>query len=25
VDGYPFALDLEGRKTGACMPLASKK
>ncbi|HEX7853032.1 MAG TPA: hypothetical protein VF503_04985 [Sphingobium sp.] len=25
VDGYPFALNLEGRRTGACAPLASKK
>jgi hypothetical protein len=24
-DGYPFALDLEGRRTGACAPLAAKK
>ncbi|HEX7874688.1 MAG TPA: hypothetical protein VF475_17385 [Sphingobium sp.] len=25
VDGYPFALDLEGRKTGTCTPLAARK
>ncbi|MFT3967799.1 MAG: hypothetical protein QM690_18150 [Sphingobium sp.] len=24
VEGYPFALDLEGRRTGACTPLAKK-
>lgn len=23
-DGYPFALDMEGRKTGACTPLARR-
>ncbi|MET0365119.1 MAG: hypothetical protein ABW169_10735 [Sphingobium sp.] len=25
VDGFPFALDLEGRKVGACTPLAARK
>lgn len=23
-DGYPFALDMEGRRTGSCTPLARK-